>query len=96
MTCGGMPGMVLLSTVGVPSGFTRPRESVVKKPPIAGPKPTQTMSTSMVWRGISGALVVSLMVGKGLGLARRDTMPRREPCLHHGGGNAIPPRLSFL
>src|SRR5919197_156165 len=50
-----MPGVTALCTAGVPSA--KPRASVVRNPPIAGPKPTQAMSTSMVWR--SGAAVIS-------------------------------------
>jgi hypothetical protein len=33
---------------GEPSGLTRRRESVVRKPAVVGPKPTQAMSTSRV------------------------------------------------
>src|SRR5664280_3129244 len=53
MTWGGIPGAAALSTTGVPSSRVRLFASVVRKPPIAGPKPTQTMSTFMLWR--SGA-----------------------------------------
>ena len=52
--CGGIPGITVLSRAGVPSSFVRPRDSVVRKPAVAGPKPTQTMSTSIVWRSTSG------------------------------------------
>ena len=50
MTWGGMPGIALLSMASVPSSFISARDRVVKKPPIAGPKPTQTISTSILWR----------------------------------------------
>jgi hypothetical protein len=49
-----MPGETALSTAGVPSGLESPRAIVVRNPPMAGPKPTQAMSTSMLWRSGSG------------------------------------------
>ena len=45
-----MPGMTALSTAGVPSALTSCFDSVVRNPAVAGPNPTQTMSTSMRWR----------------------------------------------
>src|ERR1035438_10415438 len=49
-----MPGVVALSTAGVPSALTSCFESVVRNPAVAGPKPTQTMSTSMRGRSMFG------------------------------------------
>src|SRR5579883_678134 len=58
MTCNGMPGITLLSIAGVPSSFSSFRDSVVRKPPIAGPKPTQAISTSMLARSTIGCSAV--------------------------------------
>jgi hypothetical protein len=49
-----MPGAVALSMAGVPSALTSCFESVVRNPAVAGPNPTQTMSTSMRWRSMVG------------------------------------------
>ena len=40
---------------GEPSSLTKFFDSVVRKPPIAGPKPTQTMSTAMEERSTAAA-----------------------------------------
>ena len=44
-----MPGAAALSSGGRSAAASR-RESVVRKPAMAGPKPTQAMSTAIVWR----------------------------------------------
>jgi len=46
-----MPGDAALSSGGRSAAASR-LESVVRKPAIAGPKPTQAMSTAMDWRSI--------------------------------------------
>src|SRR5512133_2114896 len=49
-----MPGDAALSSGGRSAAASR-RESAVRKPAMAGPKPTQAMSTAIAWRaGASG------------------------------------------
>jgi hypothetical protein len=50
-----MPGIDGLSKAGLPSGFITAAARVVRKPPEAGPKPTHTISASMVGRSIGSA-----------------------------------------
>jgi len=50
-TWSGRPGATRLSAAGVPARSARPRASVARNPPVAGPKPTQTMSASSSARG---------------------------------------------
>src|SRR5919197_3802556 len=71
-----MPGVTALCTAGAPSA--RPRASVVRNPPIAGPKPTQAMSTSMVWRSGAGAVGISSWGTASL-LEMRGKNRRRDP-----------------
>ena len=60
-----MPGMTALSTAGVPSGVDELLRERGEEPAVAGPKPTQTMSTSMRWRSTAAlCCVCSVMSGR--------------------------------
>ena len=83
--------MVALSRAGVPSAFNSLLESVVRKPAVAGPKPTHTISTSIRCRSIAGASVVAILSGAiagagvpGSGAAAKPGNPRASRD-HHGG-----------
>src|SRR5512146_1265342 len=61
-----MPGDAALSS-GARSAAARRRESMVRNPAIAGPKPTHAMSTAMDWRSIFVGSCRLLRVVEGLG-----------------------------
>ena len=69
---------------GVPSSFISLRESVVRKPPMAGPKPTQATSTSMLARSTIGCSAVLNRLS-----STRDSQALRESSLRDRVGGAV-------
>src|SRR5210317_1668215 len=91
-----MPGMTLLSSRTEPSSAVIAWLRVCMKPAVAGPKPTQAISTSIVWRSIFMSSSTLARIVKGFGDHHLGKCCRRPAFRQSRAGHAdVEPGAQF-